>query len=431
MSYPLSPSELLIEQFSYEWIQHTKKHLLSLNLDSLLINKQIQLLDEIQNNCTRQFQIHKDATYGGMSTGRDESARHRSDYMRLYFVPCFKFVLKTILNMKDSLRFSKIYHTNINKVLNTTLQCEHLTHICPVIETLLQLSYFEKNEESTTIIKEIIKYIPLIKLQIYTENKIYKMCTNFQHGVRDKICECYYPKSNHPINTIVCERMLRNCCGSKCRRNNSIDNNFGDRRGSWDWCRFREQNYEAVDVKLMRKGKASGCGVNSCYNCDVNNCYSCGLDKKLHKIDHYCVCNIKKMDAQTLKLHYIKCMDSALTIDSMPSKYFTKYAITEALNNNVKIVVPLHEIKQSKPKKSISASLRQKVWNQHIGLSVGETLCKCCNTNIISQLRFHCGHVIAEACGGETTLENLRPICEKCNLSMGTQNLNDFAQTLL
>jgi len=39
---------------------------------------------------------------------------------------------------------------------------------------------------------------------------------------------------------------------------------------------------------------------------------------------------------------------------------------------------------------------------------------------------FHCGHVIAEAKGGETVIENLRPICKKCNLSMGTDNLNDF-----
>jgi hypothetical protein len=429
MAYSLSPSELLIEKFSYEWINNMKQHLLSLNIDLKMIIKPIQLIDELQLNMSKQYEIFTQARSGNWATGRgDENDRYRKDYMRWYIIPWFNFALNTILNIKKELRPTLVYRATIGKVLRATLQCEHLSYIYPIIKQLVDSSNIE---ESPKIIEEIIKYIPMIKLQIYAEDKIYKMCNKFQHKVGDKICVCCYPKSNHPINTIVCERMLRSCSGSKCIRNNSIDNNYGDRRGYSD-CRFSERIDEVVDTRFSwRKSKKSPCGVNGCDSCDINNCYNCGLDKKLHKIDYYCVCDIKKMDAQTLKLHYIKCMDPTLTIVSMPSKYFTKYAITEALNNNVKIVVPIHEIKQSKPKKSISASLRQKVWNQYIGLSVGETLCKCCNTNIISQLRFHCGHVIAEACGGETTIENLRPICEKCNLSMGTQNLNDFAQTLL
>ena len=39
---------------------------------------------------------------------------------------------------------------------------------------------------------------------------------------------------------------------------------------------------------------------------------------------------------------------------------------------------------------------------------------------------FHCGHVIAEKYGGELNISNLKPICSKCNTSMGTENMNDF-----
>ena len=37
-------------------------------------------------------------------------------------------------------------------------------------------------------------------------------------------------------------------------------------------------------------------------------------------------------------------------------------------------------------------------------------------------MSFHCGHIIAEAKGGETIVSNLKPICQNCNSSMGTTN---------
>ena len=41
-------------------------------------------------------------------------------------------------------------------------------------------------------------------------------------------------------------------------------------------------------------------------------------------------------------------------------------------------------------------------------------------------LNFSCGHIIAEANGGELKLDNLKPICGSCNSSMNTCNMNDF-----
>jgi len=38
---------------------------------------------------------------------------------------------------------------------------------------------------------------------------------------------------------------------------------------------------------------------------------------------------------------------------------------------------------------------------------------------------FQCGHNVPESKGGSTTLQNLVPICSRCNLSMGSQHTFD------
>ena len=83
--------------------------------------------------------------------------------------------------------------------------------------------------------------------------------------------------------------------------------------------------------------------------------------------------------------------------------------------------------KEDKPKKkAIPKALKASVWINYIGKDIGATKCPCCNTHEITQLSFDCGHVIAEALGGKTTLENLRPICSKCNKSMRTTHMDEF-----
>jgi hypothetical protein len=77
-------------------------------------------------------------------------------------------------------------------------------------------------------------------------------------------------------------------------------------------------------------------------------------------------------------------------------------------------------------KKSIPLSLKALVWNKYIGEEKGIGFCQCCRKNIIKQISFHCGHIISERNGGSTTLNNLIPLCQTCNLSMGRQNMNDF-----
>src|SRR3989338_6259495 len=77
-------------------------------------------------------------------------------------------------------------------------------------------------------------------------------------------------------------------------------------------------------------------------------------------------------------------------------------------------------------KKPIPKALKCAVWEKYVGEDIGKILCMCCEITEITQMKFHCGHIIAEAMGGETNVNNLLPICESCNKSMGTKNLNDF-----
>jgi len=85
--------------------------------------------------------------------------------------------------------------------------------------------------------------------------------------------------------------------------------------------------------------------------------------------------------------------------------------------------------RQKQAKSKVPKALREAVWNTYVGNSVGEVKCHCCTVNMMTQMNFHCGHVTAFANGGLTTLDNLRPICSSCNLSMGTENLLEFKAT--
>lgn len=87
------------------------------------------------------------------------------------------------------------------------------------------------------------------------------------------------------------------------------------------------------------------------------------------------------------------------------------------------------EIPEKKRKKSIPAALKRKVWNKWVGEEIGKTKCLCCQLTEITQMSFHCGHIIAEANGGHLKMDNLKPICSSCNSSMGTTNMDVFMNT--
>jgi len=81
-----------------------------------------------------------------------------------------------------------------------------------------------------------------------------------------------------------------------------------------------------------------------------------------------------------------------------------------------------------KQKKTIPKILKDLTWQKWVGDHIAKTKCLCCGVNDIKMNSFHCGHVISEADGGPTTVDNLRPVCATCNLSMRTQNMEVFKE---
>jgi uncharacterized C2H2 Zn-finger protein len=108
--------------------------------------------------------------------------------------------------------------------------------------------------------------------------------------------------------------------------------------------------------------------------------------------------------------------------------------LNELLQQNKKIQEDQQKIEEltklnninNKNKQTIPKTLKKLVWDTYIGANKGIAKCICCNHQDIRQIDFHCGHNIAEINGGETNINNLRPICSQCNQSMGSISINEF-----
>jgi hypothetical protein len=80
-------------------------------------------------------------------------------------------------------------------------------------------------------------------------------------------------------------------------------------------------------------------------------------------------------------------------------------------------------------KQKIPKALREAVWLQHAGHLFQH---KCFTTwclNTITVFDYQTGHNVPESKGGPTTIDNLIPICSRCNLSMGnTYTFNEWCK---
>ena len=81
-------------------------------------------------------------------------------------------------------------------------------------------------------------------------------------------------------------------------------------------------------------------------------------------------------------------------------------------------------VRKGYKKAKIHAALREQVWLRYAGPQF-QTKCatRWCQ-NDINCFNFQCGHIQAESLGGATTLENLTPLCSRCNQSMGTLHMD-------
>ncbi len=80
---------------------------------------------------------------------------------------------------------------------------------------------------------------------------------------------------------------------------------------------------------------------------------------------------------------------------------------------------------KSTHRKQIPKKIRGQVWSSQFGIST-KGVCYCCKKPLDVFDIWHAGHIISRAKGGVDTADNLRPLCPSCNLSMGTENMDDF-----
>ena len=175
------------------------------------------------------------------------------------------------------------------------------------------------------------------------------------------------------------------------------------------------------------------------YRCiDGNNRIGVIMDLMLGGFDSYfiddVIKNIQNMEFDVYITYPTSNMDDLIILrnvfhgdDFVMPPPVAPQPVTE---NDVKIITHEKKItitqKTKIPKKQIAEALKTSVWNKYIGLEQGSAPCYCCQTTRITQREFDTGHVIAEISGGKTHIDNLRPICRKCNLSMGAMNMELF-----
>jgi len=77
--------------------------------------------------------------------------------------------------------------------------------------------------------------------------------------------------------------------------------------------------------------------------------------------------------------------------------------------------------------KQLPKMIRGKVWRNYHGSSITGS-CYCCKRELDAFDAWQAGHIISRAHGGPDTPSNLRPVCPACNISMGTQNMDEYKQ---
>jgi len=87
----------------------------------------------------------------------------------------------------------------------------------------------------------------------------------------------------------------------------------------------------------------------------------------------------------------------------------------------------LPEIRTSSPQKSKRATPRNINWRlRAMVLMKDGAKCKLCGATPQDGAKLHVDHIIPWARGGETVLDNLQILCEKCNIGKSDIDPNDF-----
>ena len=116
-----------------------------------------------------------------------------------------------------------------------------------------------------------------------------------------------------------------------------------------------------------------------------------------------------------------------MTLELIYRRY-DKKTIRFSVDTIEEIVIGIKCDPPSIRRQPINKSLRSAVWTTYLNPDSFSDKCWCCKYAIINRDNFQSGHVISVAEGGDSKLENLRPICNTCNTSMSTKNMINFIE---
>ena len=87
--------------------------------------------------------------------------------------------------------------------------------------------------------------------------------------------------------------------------------------------------------------------------------------------------------------------------------------------SRIAVIVPADATVTAPQRKAVPKALREQVWRTHVGESYKAKCCVTWCTNQITPFDYEVGHNVPHSQGGSLELTNLRPICGRCNKSMG------------
>lgn len=103
----------------------------------------------------------------------------------------------------------------------------------------------------------------------------------------------------------------------------------------------------------------------------------------------------------------------------------------EKFEKVMKKLAMIDENRENKKRKTYSITDAGIVWRNIYGSSFDGVDCKICENKKISfdkRKEWHMAHIVPFSKDGSNELDNLRPICATCNLSMRNNNLVDYCK---
>jgi 5-methylcytosine-specific restriction endonuclease McrA len=308
----------------------------------------------------------------------------------------------------------KIFENGLNDIKNIAIKNDLVTYYIMKKKQILKNSKLynaklvdiQLSSNIANINKDICKFYKLNDYNgkyfpIYQLKKIYLLNNSCSKLIKDKFV---FVKKTHIYVNYENKNYKFNCYHDMYNKLLSSNNTF------IPICNFNNTEITSLKTKLV--------SIINDMILKFNNYNAYNIIKK-EELD-----KIKKDKEKLKKKHEEKLI--ILNEKEELDKWTTEMAIAPKI-----LEVNKNKVVEKYRKKSIPKSLKKYCWDIHIGPDIGTAKCLCCKHQDIRQIEFHCGHVISEKNGGETSIKNLRPICAQCNLSMQTKNMDEFMKSFI